>query len=316
MQHLRCTGKQGIVMFYGGEPTLNLAFIEKFMAVSDGSGLRYGLQTNGTLLDEVCAGVLKRLDVIFVSVDGVAQVHDRYRGTGTFAQIMRNIPLARNRGFSGDTIARMTLMPEASLYESVSVLLRIYDAVFWQLENSPSSFPRMKEFELKYQQDIKQLVTEWIDQLQQGTMSRIIPFLAVSRMLLDCDQNDSPPCGCGSSLVYIDCDGKCFACDRMRNRAEFAVGDIDIGICFKHKWRRNLNEMCRTCDIGHICGGRCVPAMLYYGKEKLLFYCRLTKYLVEALRSVNHSIASAISSGSLRREYLDDISISLTEQIP
>ena len=64
--------------------------------------LRVGLQTNGVLLTETALRELRRHDIkIAVSVDGVAETHDRSRvtraGRGTFAAVSARVDLDYGR---------------------------------------------------------------------------------------------------------------------------------------------------------------------------------------------------------------------------
>lgn len=314
---LEMDGREGFVMFYGGEPTLNIPFMTAFLDVGRNSNLRYGIHTNGTLLDRVPRSVLELIDVIFVSIDGSEAIHDKYRGAGTFGRIMRNIQSARANGFAGDFVARLTLMPDASLAESVAAIGEGFSGVFWQIENSPSPLIDGASFLARYERDLDILIARWLDVIPEGAGNRLIPFASVSYMLISGVSNSSPPCGCGNSMVYIDCDGTCYACDKLRGDPAYTLGSLEEGIQLRRRaWTRSLNPSCVSCPIGNICGGRCVPAMLKYGTAKFGFYCDLTKLLVKKLSDVQPSVLKVLSSGGLTVDSLRAGWGSLTEQIP
>ena len=72
-------------MFQGGEPLLaGLRFFEDFVAAAqdlktDGSTLRFSLQTNGTLIDDGFCEFFKRNGfLIGVSIDGKKPLHDSH----------------------------------------------------------------------------------------------------------------------------------------------------------------------------------------------------------------------------------------------
>lgn len=89
--------------FYGGEPLLNVAVIQRALEHADREypGLfRPGLTTNGTLLNEENAAVLVRHHVrLAVSIDGPEAVHDRRRrdaqGRATHARVLANLARIR-----------------------------------------------------------------------------------------------------------------------------------------------------------------------------------------------------------------------------
>jgi len=92
----------------GGEPTLmGLEFFEKVIALQEkygkGKTISNSLQTNGTLLDDTFAGHLAKYRfLVGISVDGPAEIHDRYRrradGSGTQEDVMKGMKcLERNQ---------------------------------------------------------------------------------------------------------------------------------------------------------------------------------------------------------------------------
>ncbi|MEM2069643.1 MAG: radical SAM protein [Nitrososphaerota archaeon] len=82
-----------IVGFYGGEPLLNLELIKDFMDTFTAS--RYVIQTNGLLLHKLDRRILENLDTILVSVDGVEDLTDRFRGRGVYKKVLENVKKIR-----------------------------------------------------------------------------------------------------------------------------------------------------------------------------------------------------------------------------
>ncbi|MET7420110.1 FxsB family cyclophane-forming radical SAM/SPASM peptide maturase [Dactylosporangium sp. NPDC005555] len=104
--------RQVRVVLHGGEPMLlgaarlgRLA-AELRAAVPAPCEVRVGLQTNGVLLGEAALRELRRHDItVAVSVDGVAEDHDRHRvthaGRGTFGAVSRALALLARPEFRG-----------------------------------------------------------------------------------------------------------------------------------------------------------------------------------------------------------------------
>ncbi len=87
------------IKFQGGEPTLRSDFRE-LTAFSRQRGLITAVVTNG-LRVAVDPSLLDNLDEAVLSLDAVTPaLHDRLRGAGTHAQVVRAIDLARERGVS------------------------------------------------------------------------------------------------------------------------------------------------------------------------------------------------------------------------
>src|SRR5271157_4523862 len=122
------------LVFYGGEPLLNQDFIKQILVNSNGTGIRYVLHTNGTLLDQIDPLILKKLNYLFVSIDGQKEIHDYYRGSGTYDLIIKNINAMKAK-FEGKSLARMTYTPKTHLNSAVQTFLSSFDGVFWQIQN-------------------------------------------------------------------------------------------------------------------------------------------------------------------------------------
>ena len=91
---------QSIIRFSGGEPLLNWPLISHCLdyirKINSGIAIEYILNTNGTVFSVPMAQKLAQHKVgLAVSVDGIAQDHDRFRkfktGSGTFQVIMTNL---------------------------------------------------------------------------------------------------------------------------------------------------------------------------------------------------------------------------------
>jgi len=86
-----------VLLFSGGEPLLRPDLFE-LMAHARSRSLRTVLSTNGTLITDDNAAVLARLGLSYagISLDGPADVHDRFRGrTGAYAQTMQGVANCR-----------------------------------------------------------------------------------------------------------------------------------------------------------------------------------------------------------------------------
>ena len=77
----------------GGEPLLRQDFFDILGFAAD-QGYRWGMTSNGTLIDAACARKLHecRMGTISVSIDGLRESHDRFRQTpGGYDRAMRGI---------------------------------------------------------------------------------------------------------------------------------------------------------------------------------------------------------------------------------
>lgn len=82
----------------GGEPLLR-ADIKKIIEECKQGNISTTLTTNAVLLGEKIA-LLKDLDLLVISLDGIGAVNDQLRGTGTFEKIQAGIKAAKEQGLS------------------------------------------------------------------------------------------------------------------------------------------------------------------------------------------------------------------------
>jgi uncharacterized protein len=98
----------------GGEPTLlGVDFFRKTVTLqqqfADGKTIFNAVQTNGTLLDdEWCEFLVQNKFLVGLSVDGPAELHDKYRvdkrQQPTFAAVMRGLGLLQKHGVDFNTL--------------------------------------------------------------------------------------------------------------------------------------------------------------------------------------------------------------------
>ena len=108
------SGHEIYVTFYGGEPTLNLEFMSA--VIERHPGLRFQLQTNGTLLERLPDAILAKLSNVLVSIDGGEQITDGYRGRGVYAKVLKNVAAIRER-LGGTLTARVTWSSAETSFE-------------------------------------------------------------------------------------------------------------------------------------------------------------------------------------------------------
>lgn len=101
-----------VVLFSGGEPLMRPDLVE-LARYAVGKGMRAVISTNGTLIDQDTASRLKDIGLSYVgvSLDGMEEVNDRFRGRkGAFRDALRGIRNCRNAGLKVGlrfTVSRM-----------------------------------------------------------------------------------------------------------------------------------------------------------------------------------------------------------------
>jgi putative peptide-modifying radical SAM enzyme len=231
---------------------------------------KFVLQTNASLLNELPTADLLRFATILVSIDGDAAITDVNRGDGAYAVAVANSHDARDRGFSGDLIARMTVGESSDIYRDVMHLVslehegrRLFDHVHWQLNvqwDTPA-YSSYRDFfkwrDTVYNPGITRLAEEFVASLRAGIILGIVPFLGVVWTTLTGQKFETVRCSSGWEAFNVATNGDITACPIA---PEFkALGNIaKLRSPFDVKHKVKVGEPCDTCDVLEECGGRCL----------------------------------------------------------
>jgi putative peptide-modifying radical SAM enzyme len=302
------------IVFYGGEPLLNQQAIMRIMELTKDIYPNYILYTNGLLLSQIDNAILHNLSRVFVSFDGIREIHDLYRKNNSFDKIQSNVKALRSR-FKGTITARVTFTPKSDIYKAVTNCFEYFDAVFWQQVSSQNGVN--VELQQKYQAGLDKLITEWFNEIEQhGIVRNIIPFQAILGDYLTGVKNNLLRCGCGSTLRVISANGTIYSCDEMIRVNAGSIGSIYNGT---QSITLSTNEIkrCQECNVRYLCGGRCLFSHRFYSDEQNDYYCANTKYLIDKIVEKSSRVVTLIEKGII---LLNDINSShsrgYTEEIP
>ncbi|KAL0216409.1 hypothetical protein P9112_008593 [Eukaryota sp. TZLM1-RC] len=302
---------ENTIVFYGGEPLLNTSFVRSVM---DTMTTRFVLQTNGTLLHKLDTPYLSRLDAILVSIDGIKDVVDQWRGNFTYDKVMKQVLSLRSRGFTGDLIARMTISKDADIYRDVMHLLDHsagFDHIHWQIDcqwDSPMEEirPDFKEWVEEYNKGITRLMEVWIERMKKGVVCGIVPFLGIVRTLLtNVDYSTvGLQCGIGHSSFTIGTRGNVLGCPVSWEDDWNMIGMIDQLDCNQLREKLHLSEPCTSCADLPVCGGRCLYAnkTKWWGMEGFDMVCSTVRHLISECKRVLPVINDLIEQGVVSEE--------------
>jgi uncharacterized protein len=315
-----------VVTFYGGEPLLCTGEIRQIM--NSLQPKHFMIQTNGLLLDTLEAKYVNRFNTILVSIDGEEALTDYYRGKGTFRKVIENLKLIKQNGFSGELIARVTVMEQTDIYKQVMWLLNNqefpFTSIHWQLNAGfwGNDYDRrnFKDWtETSYIPGVKALVRYWADQIEQkGTVLRLYPILGIANSLLNGEKESLMRCGGGWINYAIQTDGYILACPTMWGMKKHYLGHIEDSNPL-HLEKVYVNQPpCSKCEILNVCGGRCLYANVTqrWNQEEYKEVCRTVKSLVEAVAAEIPRILKLIGAGKIRVEDFDFIKYNGCEIIP
>jgi putative peptide-modifying radical SAM enzyme len=311
-----------VLTFYGGEPLLRADLVTTIVRTAPIS--RFMLQTNGLLLPALPDDVLRRFELIHVSIDGPEELTDYNRGGGTYRTLIANVKQILAHGFRGELNARMTVTEATDIYEAVTHLAGNQDfsfgSIHWQMDAgfrndfSRRSFARWAE--TSYNPGIRSLVRHWVDAMHEGTVLRWYPFLDTMEDLL-LGRESRLRCGAGYADYTIMTDGSIAPCPVMVGMKNHYLGHISqaspAGLP-----ELSVQEGCISCEIRTFCGGRCLYSNIVrpWEPEERAVVCGTVRNLYDALSKALPEVRSLIAADVISMENFSHIKFNGCEIIP
>ncbi len=261
-RHLR--GKEIYITFYGGEPTLNTGMM--FEVMERFPELRYQLQTNGTLLDDLPDWVLGRLANILVSIDGGEAITDGYRGRGIWRQVIKNVNRVRDR-VAGTVTARVTWGNADTTFEELDELAETFDYLYWQFVADEMYGG---ESVAKRKRVLQRLIDKFF--AHDDILYPLVPLMGTVRNKLMPARAIAPfagltQCRVSTHLINVMPSGKIFPCPDMMYAPEMQMGEIQ-GNWLKRSPLQPAPAMpCEVCEAFSWCRRNCMKN-LYVGYVK------------------------------------------------
>lgn len=293
-----------VIAYYGGEPLLNLGFIESVAERFE--GCRHVIQTNGLLLDRLPRWLVERLDAVLVSIDGDRRVTDSWRGLGVYERVVRGARWLREAGFSGDLVARMTITASSDIYRDVLHLigLGLFDHIHWQLSMIWIDRSLWGDLwgwiESSYKPGLGRLLELWISGLERGRVLGIAPFQGILGRILG--GGPTPPCGSGENSFAVLPNGRIISCPIAVEEEWAWVGSLGEVSREDLEGRRNrVDEPCSSCRLLDVCGARCLYTHRerLWGDEGFDAICSCSSHIIKLIRGNLGRIEEAASRGGL-----------------
>jgi len=303
--------------FYGGEPLLEIRFIERCITYiqekTKNRNITYAITTNGTLLTcEVYEWLVKNNIAISISLDGPKPVHDSARqyhdGRGSFDDIMKNLlsiqekhpdckerlsfMAVANPGIDGDCVEKLYTMDEILPEFGISM-----NFVSEQYTDAPIEYS--EELSSRHKQEKAKLLLYMLGKLEKDKVSRmVIGYIGSINTKYETLRHirklpyvlhPGGPCIAGTTRLFVSVEGVFYPCERMSETSHVAkIGDVENGISVS-KVRSIVNvgktttDECRKCWAIMHCS-MCAAVsddQNEFSKNKRLAGCRITKQAVE-----------------------------------
>jgi uncharacterized protein len=315
-----------VLTFYGGEPLMQMDTMRRIM--DNVSPKHYMIQTNGVLLDQLEPRYVNRFHTILVSLDGEEALTDYYRGQGTYRKVMQNIKLIKQNGYSGELIARMTIMEQTDIEKQVRYLLSnadfAFSSVHWQLNagfwgNDYQRRNFMDWTKTSYIPGVDRLVKFWVDHIEQnGVVLKLYPILGIAHSLLNGEKDVLMRCGSGWINYSIQTDGYILPCPTMWGMKAYYLGQIKDADPLKIKKMFVDQKPCTECDVLGMCGGRCLYTNIAkrWTDEEYGKVCFTVRMLIASVEREMPRMRRLISEGKVKRSDFDYLKYNGAEIIP
>ncbi len=294
-------GRKPRAIFHGAEPLMNKDAV--FKTIDEfGNDFAFGLQTNGTLLDDAAVDFLTSRNVsIGLSLDGpVAGITDATRQTWGGKSVHDKVLVAMEklRGYGSWSVITTCTTENLPYLTQMVDLFHAHDVPTCMLNTLRCTLPGARDVkpadgdmaksffaaldrthELYRQTGRKLLVANFANIL--------IGILAPTARRLMCDIS---PCGGGRAFFALAADGSLYPCSefiglpRFNGGNLFEKGGVEAALqsnAFRTVTARDVDqfEPCNDCAIRHFCGSPC-PAEAHEmngGMDKIGAFCDFYK---------------------------------------
>ncbi|GAB6116872.1 thioether cross-link-forming SCIFF peptide maturase [Thermoanaerobacter brockii subsp. lactiethylicus] len=300
------------IRFFGGEPLLEIEYIEKILKYIEmkiknkelAINVQYNVFTNGTILNDKILEILRRYNIfIFISIDGCKEMHDINRkypnGSGSFDLVLRNAQIL-NKQFPYKLIVRCIFDPSQNQISLVDVADKLFNYGFfvvsiespWVDKNFHMALNKNNLLNIKGH--IKNFTFEYIKRIKNKNYSLIgiHPFSRYIQFLVNkCNFLDIYSCGAGAEMIAISTKGDIYPCHAFVGKEKFKLGNITEGITnlslhngFK-KFSAEYIPKCKECPIRYFCTIRC-PADFYFFNGDIYapneYRCEIAKEIIKS----------------------------------
>jgi uncharacterized protein len=317
------------VIFHGGEPLLaGKAFFRYAIdALRDRlkphCSVTFGIQSNGTLIDESWLDLLKDLEVtVGVSVDGPRELNDKfrvdYKGQSTHATLERALRLMQQEQYRGvNSGVLCVIQPDSN---PVAILdwfagwgENKLDLLFpHHNHHSPPPYPHSPSHGYGFGLWLTKAFDYWWERDLSALRIRI--FEDIIHLLLGGYFSVESLGVSPARIIVVQTDGDYEALDSLKSTFDGAVR-LDKNV-FNHRLDEVLDqeiilarifrsdslcETCKACRYGRVCGGGYVPHRYHpnLGFATPSVYCEDLMFLISHIESSLRALGQADLTASL-----------------
>lgn len=272
-------GSRIVVGFMGGEPLLAREVVHESTAhaaaaaAAAGLDVGFSITTNLTLLTEDDAALFRDHGFsVAVSLDGPPEVNDRLRpmrgksgGGGSYARVLRSLELIEAVGRPRALTARATVTPGS--HDLLAILEHLIGLGFDEVGFAPvmrAPAARLEHGTADFRRHLGEMI-RCGDRAQAALLAgEAFPFSNFLTALREIHRGTHRPypCGAGAGYLSANAEGRLYACHRLVDDEDFAMGGLDgsdLAARRAHLAERHVDrqEPCRSCWARYLCGGGC-----------------------------------------------------------
>lgn len=289
------------ILFFGGEPFLNIDLIEQICqylhdlkdnGVTDGIPY-FGTVTNGTCIDENAIRVINKYSInCTVSIDGPEEINDQLRifqdGSGTYKQIAEGITALQNNVTS--RLGYETTY--TSLHEKMGLtyldMVHYFEKQFGLRLGTISYYAGPQESGLtttvSNKIDEQNVFDQMFEACREGKPYNLEVFTKTLLPFVN-RKGTTYICPIGDSAFSIDCHGNIYPCQMLIGKPEYLIGSVfDDSLDLKKvdsPVNKFTNGKCNNCWLRYMCIG-CVAANVLRSGELIdESFCRSKKHMYE-----------------------------------
>jgi uncharacterized protein len=268
----------GLVIGYmGGEPLLNRAVIRETtyyateVAKRTGRRMRFSITTNATMLQPEDVQLFNQFPfTVAVSIDGDKQQNDAIRrmndGSSSYDRLIAGLDLFKRYGKPQHLAARVTVTPKTG--ELLPILDHILSLGFDEVGFAAvlvSPDPLLTFSASDFDVFLQKILVCGEKALREIAAGRSYAFGNLETALNEIHRGSHRPYPCGAGAAYLsaNAEGKLFACHRLIDDPEFAMGSVQTGTDMQARTAHlaashvDLMEPCNGCWARYLCGGGC-----------------------------------------------------------
>lgn len=263
---LKVWNKSGSISLTGGEPFLRKDSVFEILDIFENDeNIGYiDILSNGLLIDEEIArrlGEFSKIRRIQLSLEGLEDVNDSVRGSGSFKRIVSKLSELKTAGLTTSVMMTLGRHNAHQINDLADILASLGVEAFIVDRFIPSGQSSILTDWLLSSEELKEIFQLCYKRFQERTSSRMLMYRPLMCLLNPNDKNIGAICSAGNNALTIMPDGDVLPCRRLPiklgNILETTIFDIwyTNSVLWELRNPGNLKGRCKDCKYIPVCRG-------------------------------------------------------------